>query len=58
MCSSDPHAIGIQGRFAEAEKVAAGTLSPDEAKGNVAFLREMLAQNNTWTKLKQEEKDG
>ncbi|MER0239209.1 tetratricopeptide repeat protein [Fulvimarina sp. MAC8] len=50
--------IGLQGRFEEAEKVAAGTLSPEEAKGNVAFLREMLAQNNTWSKLKQEDGEG
>ncbi|MDY8110053.1 tetratricopeptide repeat protein [Fulvimarina sp. 2208YS6-2-32] len=51
-------AIGLQGRFEEAEKVAAGTLSPDEAKANVAFLREMLSQTNTWSKLKQEGQEG
>ncbi|MEN3791882.1 tetratricopeptide repeat protein [Fulvimarina sp. MAC3] len=50
--------IGLQGRFEEAEKVAAGALSPEEARGNVAFLREMLSQNNTWSKLKQEDNGG
>lgn len=51
-------AIGLQGRFEEAEDVAAGTLSPTEAKSNVAFLRGMLAQNTTWSQLKEDEENG
>jgi Flp pilus assembly protein TadD len=36
--------IGLQGRFTEAESIARGELSPDEAAANVAYLRQMLAQ--------------
>jgi Flp pilus assembly protein TadD len=38
--------IGLQGRFAEAESIARADLPPDEAAGNVAYLRQMLAQQN------------
>ncbi|MEL7229322.1 MAG: tetratricopeptide repeat protein [Pseudomonadota bacterium] len=44
--------IGLQGRFKEAEKVAAGELPPQEAEANVAFLRQMLAEQNAWNDLK------
>lgn len=37
--------VGLQGRFAEAETIArGGDLSPDEAAANVAYLRQMLAE--------------
>jgi Flp pilus assembly protein TadD len=36
--------VGLQGRFAEAETIARGDLSPDEAAANVAYLRQMLSQ--------------
>lgn len=35
--------VGLQGRFAEAEKIAGADLPPDEAAANVAYLRQMLA---------------
>jgi Flp pilus assembly protein TadD len=35
--------VGLQGRFAEAEQIAAADLSPDLAAANVAYLRKMLA---------------
>ena len=38
--------IGLQGRFQEAETIARGDLSPSEAAANVAYLRQMLAQQN------------
>ena len=44
--------IGLQGRFQEAETVAKGDLSPDEAAANVAYLRQMLAQQSDWKKGK------
>ena len=44
--------IGLQGRFQEAETVAKGDLSPDEAAANVAYLRQMLAQQSDWKKSK------
>lgn len=36
--------VGLQGRRAEAEDIARGELPPDEAEANVAFLRQMLAE--------------
>ena len=44
--------IGLQGRFAEAETVAAGELAPDQASANIAFLRQMLSEQNSWSQLK------
>jgi Flp pilus assembly protein TadD len=40
--------IGLQGRFQEAEAIARGDLSPAEAAANVAYLRQMLAQQGEW----------
>ena len=42
--------VGLQGRFQEAEQIASGDLSPGEAATNVAYLRQMLAQQNAWKK--------
>ncbi len=50
--------IGLQGRFQEAEQVAAGELPPNEAQANIAFLRKMLSEQNAWTALKKEDADG
>jgi Flp pilus assembly protein TadD len=38
--------VGLQGRFAEAETIARADLPPDAAAANVAYLRDMLAQQN------------
>lgn len=43
--------VGLQGRFPEAEKIARAELTPDQANANVAYLRSMLAQQNSWQKL-------
>jgi len=43
--------VGLQGRFPEAEAIARGDLSSDEAAANVTYLRRMLAQQNDWKKL-------
>lgn len=43
--------IGLQGRFAEAEKIVRADLSPEEAAQNVAFLRRMLAEQKDLKKL-------
>lgn len=48
--------IGLQGRFSDAEKIARQELSPEQAEANVAYLRTMLAQNNSWAKIAQEDK--
>jgi Flp pilus assembly protein TadD len=44
--------VGLQGRFQEAETIAKGDLSPSEAAANVAYLRQMLAQQSEWKKGK------
>jgi len=44
--------VGLQGRFQEAETIAKGDLSPAEASANVAYLRQMLAQQSEWKKGK------
>ncbi len=44
--------IGLQGRFKEAETVAAGELPPKEAQANIAFLQQMLSEQNAWNELK------
>jgi len=52
--------LGLEGKTAEAEKIAAGDLPPDQAQANIAELRAMVAQQsaqppaqqNTWQKLK------
>ncbi len=43
--------VGLQGRFAEAEKIVRADLSPEEAAQNVAFLRRMLAEQKDLKKL-------
>lgn len=48
--------VGLQGRFEEAEKIASAELSPEQAKANVTYLRGMLAQQNAWSQLKDEDK--
>lgn len=47
--------IGLQGRFDEAEQVARRELSPEQAEANVAYLRTMLAQQNSISQLKQQD---
>jgi Flp pilus assembly protein TadD len=42
--------VGLEGRFAEAEKIASADLPPDQAAANVKYLREMLAKKNDWSK--------
>ncbi len=44
--------VGLQGRFEEAETIARGDLSPEEAAVNVAYLRQMLAQQKDLKKPK------
>jgi Flp pilus assembly protein TadD len=42
--------IGLQGRFAEAEAIVRADLPANEAEANVAYLRQMLTQQNEWKK--------
>ena len=43
--------VGLQRRFPEAEKIARAELTPQQADANVAYLRSMLTQQNSWQKL-------
>jgi Flp pilus assembly protein TadD len=45
-------AIGLQGRFDEAREVASKDLPQADVDANLAYLEEMLAQQNTWQQLK------
>jgi Flp pilus assembly protein TadD len=42
--------VGLQGRFDEAEKIVRADLPPVEAEANVAYLRDLLAQQKNWKK--------
>ncbi len=39
--------IGLQGRLAEAEKIASQDLPPEAARSNIAYIREMIGGNNS-----------
>lgn len=44
--------VGLQGRFEEAQKIASAELSPEQAAANVAYLRDMLTQRDSWSQLR------
>lgn len=48
-------AVGLQGRFQEAEEIAGRELSPQQAQANITYLRSMLAQQNAWSQLRDED---
>jgi len=43
--------LGLEGRFAEAKKIASEDLSPQAAAANIAYLKQMLAAQNSWQQL-------
>lgn len=43
--------VGLQGRFQEAEQIARQELNPQQAEANLAYLRGMLTQQNSWQTL-------
>ncbi|MHA1158647.1 MAG: tetratricopeptide repeat protein [Alphaproteobacteria bacterium] len=44
-------AVGLLGRFEEAEKIATAELPPDEAEANIAYLRRMMSERDDWERL-------
>lgn len=44
-------AVGLQGRFQEAETIARQELTAEQAEANVAYLRSMLSQKDAWNQL-------
>ena len=45
-------ALGLQGKFGEAEAIASNELSPQQAAENMTYLKQMLSQRNNWNKIK------
>ncbi len=45
--------LALEGKFASAEEVARRDLDPKEAAANVAAIRRMTAQSNTWKKIQE-----
>ncbi len=43
--------LALQGKFAEAEDVLRKVLTPADATANVASIRSMIAQSNTWREI-------
>ncbi len=48
--------VGLQGRFQEAEELARRDLPAAEAEQNVAYLRSMISQQNSWSQIRQNER--
>lgn len=46
--------LGLQGRFKEADAIARQELDPAQAETNVAYLKSMLSQTNTWKDARKE----
>jgi Flp pilus assembly protein TadD len=44
--------LALQGKFQESEREAAKDLSPADAQANIAFVRAMTAQQNSWKQMK------
>lgn len=43
--------VGLQGRFDEASKLAQQDLPPEQVEENMAYLKKMLSQPNTWQQI-------
>jgi Flp pilus assembly protein TadD len=48
--------LGLQGKFAEAEEVSRRDLPPIDASANVASIRRMISQSNTWRDIRKADK--
>jgi Flp pilus assembly protein TadD len=47
--------LGLQGKFDAADAVLRQTLAPEEARANLAALREMVSQPNSWAAIRSAE---
>jgi Flp pilus assembly protein TadD len=43
--------VGLQGRFDEASRIASENLPPQQVADNMAYLKKMLSQPNTWQQI-------
>jgi Flp pilus assembly protein TadD len=48
--------LALQGKFKESEQMASRDLSPSDAEANVAYIRQMLSQQNSWRQIKSADK--
>jgi Flp pilus assembly protein TadD len=48
--------LALQGKFAESEDMARRDLPPAEAEANIAYMRQMLSQQNRWKQIEKAEK--
>ncbi|MCT4655813.1 MAG: tetratricopeptide repeat protein [Cohaesibacter sp.] len=48
--------LGLQGKFAEAERIASSELSPQQAQANMRYLKTMMAERGNWNKLQKSKK--
>ena len=46
--------LGLQGKFKEADAIARQELDPAQAEANVAYLKSMLSQANTWKEARKQ----
>ena len=47
--------LALQGKFDEAEEIARRALPPEDARANVASIRAMIVQSNTWRDIQKTE---
>lgn len=44
--------LALQGKFEESERIAAEDMTPQQAEQNVNYVKSMLRQTDTWSKIK------
>jgi Flp pilus assembly protein TadD len=50
--------LSLQGRFDEARQMATQDMTPQEAEANIAYIRQMMSQQNSWKQIEKAEKRG
>jgi Flp pilus assembly protein TadD len=46
--------LALQGKFQEAETIQLKDMPPEQAAANVAAIRQMIAQSNTWRDIERQ----
>ena len=50
--------LALEGKFAQAEEWSRRDLPPIEAAANIASIRQMISQSNTWRDIAAPSRDG
>jgi Flp pilus assembly protein TadD len=45
--------LSLEGKFAEAQRISERDMSPEDAAANVAAIRQMIAESNSWREIEQ-----